>query len=160
VVEGQAAGFVTFNADFRPISVPGCSNVNDGRHPQEDASVNPTPAAAAPEKKVFGEVLEGYTEAHLRHYRFCRCYSVGCPEGELGDVHVSTVLCLVSRAFFEALRQVGWQMEAGQRPRSACRMMESVRPPERRGPASLPADHLKAFARLALAEAADRCQTR
>jgi len=70
---------------------------------------------------VFGEVLEGYQEAHLRHYRFCRCFSVACPEGEVGDVHVSTVLCLVSRAFFEAMRQEGWQMEAGQRPRSACR---------------------------------------
>jgi len=73
---------------------------------------------------VFGEVLEGYTELHLRHYRFCRCYSVACPEGELGDVHVSTVLCRVSRAFFEAMRQEGWQMEAGQRPRSACRLMD------------------------------------
>jgi len=73
---------------------------------------------------VFGEVLEGYQEAHLRHYRFCRCFSVACPEGEVGDVHVSTVLCLVSREFFEAMRQEGWQMEAGQRPRSSCRMME------------------------------------
>jgi len=70
---------------------------------------------------VFGEVLEGYRETHLRHYRFCRCFSVACPEGEVGDVHVSTVLCLVSRAFFEQMRQEGWQMEAGQRPRSACR---------------------------------------
>ena len=77
---------------------------------------------------VFGEVLEGYTELHLRHYRFCRCFSVACPEGEVGDVHVSTVLCLVSRAFFEAMRQAGWQMEAGQRPRSACRVKEEGGP--------------------------------
>ena len=56
---------------------------------------------------VFGEVLEGYTEAHLRHYRFCRCFSVACPEGEVGDVHVSTILAVVSRAFFEAMRQAG-----------------------------------------------------
>jgi len=73
---------------------------------------------------VFGEVLEGYQEAHLRHYRFCRCFSVACQEGEVGDVHVSAVLCLVSRAFFEAMRQEGWQMEAGQRPRSSCRKKE------------------------------------
>ena len=73
---------------------------------------------------VFGEVLEGYQEAHLRHYRFCRCYSVACPEGELGDVHVSTVLCRVSRAFFDEMRQEGWQMEAGQRPRSSGRKTE------------------------------------
>jgi len=73
---------------------------------------------------VFGEVLEGYTEAHLRHYRFCRCFSVACPEGEVGDVHVSTVLCLVSRAFFEAMRQEGWQMDGGAAAPSACRMDE------------------------------------
>ena len=73
---------------------------------------------------VFGEVLEGYTDPHLRHYRFCRCFSVACPEGELGDVHVSTILAVVSRAFFEAMRQAGWQMEAGQQPRSACRKTE------------------------------------
>jgi len=65
---------------------------------------------------VFGEVLEGYQEVHLRHYRFCRCFSVACPEGEVGDVHVSTILAVVSRAFFEAMRQAGWQMEAGQAP--------------------------------------------
>ena len=63
-------------------------------------------------------------EAYLRHYRFCRCFSVACPEGEVGDVHVSAVLCLVSRAFFEAMRREGWQMEAGQRPRSSCRKKE------------------------------------
>ena len=33
---------------------------------------------------VFGEVLEGYTEPHLRHYRFCRCYSVACPGRRTG----------------------------------------------------------------------------
>jgi hypothetical protein len=73
---------------------------------------------------VFGEVLEGYHEAHLRHYRFCRCFSVACPEGEVGDVHVSTILAVVSREFFEAMRQEGWQMEEGQRPRSSCRVIE------------------------------------
>ena len=90
---------------------------------------------------VFGEVLEGYREAHVRHYRFCRCFSVACPEGEVGDVHVSTMLCLVSRAFFEAMRQEGWQMEAGQRPRSARRMMRnrgSAAPDLRGGPAPDP----------------------
>ena len=83
---------------------------------------------------VFGEVLEGYPEAHLRHYRFCRCFSVACPEGEVGDVHVSTVLAVVSRAFFEAMRQEGWQMEAGQRPRSSCRIYPRTwRPSSRSG---------------------------
>ena len=58
---------------------------------------------------VFGEVLEGYEEPHLKHYRFCRCFSVACQEGEVGDVHVSTVLALVGREFFEAMREQGWE---------------------------------------------------
>jgi hypothetical protein len=58
---------------------------------------------------VFGEVLEGYPEGRLQHYRFCRCHSVACPEGALGDVHVSTIWCLVSRGLFERLREQGWQ---------------------------------------------------
>ena len=53
---------------------------------------------------VFGEVLEGYQEAHLRHYRFCRCFSVACPEGEVGDVHVSTVLCRVINPHLAAVK--------------------------------------------------------
>jgi len=59
---------------------------------------------------VFGEVLEGYPEGRMQHYRFCRCFSVACPEGELGDVHVSTIVCLVSRGLFERLKEQGWQV--------------------------------------------------
>jgi hypothetical protein len=58
---------------------------------------------------VFGEVLEGYPEGRPQHYRFCRCFSVVCPEGELGDVHVSTVRCIMSRGLFERLKEQGWQ---------------------------------------------------
>jgi len=65
---------------------------------------------------VFGEVLEAYAEPHLQHYRLCRCYSVACPEGEVGDVHVSTILCVIDRGVFELARQHGWDMEEGQRP--------------------------------------------
>jgi hypothetical protein len=68
---------------------------------------------------VFGEVLEGYSEPHLRHYRFCRCFSVVCPEGELGDVHVSTVACRISRQFLEEMRRAGWAME-GSPPDPQC----------------------------------------
>jgi len=60
---------------------------------------------------VFGEVLEGYEEAHLRHYRFSRCFSVACREGELGDVHVCTILALLSRRVFEEVRRAGWEIE-------------------------------------------------
>ena len=83
-----------------------------------DARVKPWQAALKPGERflylaeglvIFGEVLETYKEERLKHYRFCRCYSVACPEGELGDVHVSTLVALVSRAFFEAMREQGWE---------------------------------------------------
>ena len=83
-----------------------------------DARVRPWQAAVKPGDRfinfgeglvIFGEVLETYKEERLKHYRFCRCYSVACPEGELGDVHVSTLVALVSRAFFEAMREQGWE---------------------------------------------------
>jgi len=104
-----------------------------------DAKVRPWQAAIGPGDcfvadsgeeglLVFGEVLEAYAEPHLKHYRLCRCYSVACPEGEVGDVHVSTILGWVCRECFERLRQAGWSMEAGLRPRSACPMKKGERP--------------------------------
>jgi len=83
-----------------------------------DARVRPWQAALKPGERfiylaegllIFGEVLQAYEEPRLKHYRFCRCYSAACPEGELGDVHVSVVLAPVSRRFFEAMREQGWQ---------------------------------------------------
>jgi hypothetical protein len=40
-------------------------------------------------------------EEHLRHYRFCKYYSEVCPDGELGDVHVSVISGLLTREEFE-----------------------------------------------------------
>ena len=77
---------------------------------------------------VFGEVLEAYQEAHLQHFRFCRCYSVACQEGEVGDVHVSTILCVISREVFELARLHGWDVEEGQQPPSARRKKQEERP--------------------------------
>ena len=92
-----------------------------------DARVRPWQAAIGPgdcfvadsgeeDLLVFGEVLEAYAEPHLKHYRLCRCYSAACPEGEVGDVHVSTMLCVIDRGVFELARQHGWDVEEGQRP--------------------------------------------
>lgn len=39
---------------------------------------------------------------HMANYRFTRSYSKVCPEGELGDVHVSTIVVLSEAAFQEA----------------------------------------------------------
>ena len=57
---------------------------------------------------IFGQVLEGYAEERLQHYRFCRCYSVVCPEGELGDVHVSTIGGFITAEQFDEAREKGW----------------------------------------------------
>lgn len=46
--------------------------------------------------------MELYSQPHMRNYRFTRAYSVMCPEGELGDIHVSTVAYKISKQEFDA----------------------------------------------------------
>ena len=53
---------------------------------------------------IFGEVLEQCEAEHLMHYRFCYCFSVACPEGEKGDVHMSQITEVISREAFEAIK--------------------------------------------------------
>ena len=50
---------------------------------------------------IYGEVLEDDYTGNLQHYRFCKRYSVACPEGELGDVHLSSISGILSRDEFE-----------------------------------------------------------
>jgi hypothetical protein len=59
---------------------------------------------------IYGKILdEDEPRAKgLELYRFCRAYSVACPRGELGDIHVSTIEQLISRGQFEATRRSGW----------------------------------------------------
>ncbi len=59
---------------------------------------------------IYGEVLpeEQPREPHLRHYRFCNCYSVACPEGEMGDVHVSIIEVLLTKSEFSTAQEQGW----------------------------------------------------
>ena len=54
---------------------------------------------------IYGEVLEGYEEEHLQNYRFCYCFSVACPEGEKGDVHVSVISEVITREEFEDIKK-------------------------------------------------------
>jgi hypothetical protein len=52
--------------------------------------------------QIYGEVLRNAPKAkHLRHYRFCKCYSKACPEGESEDTHVSVISGLLTREEFE-----------------------------------------------------------
>jgi hypothetical protein len=41
-------------------------------------------------------------------YRFTNSFSIHCPEGELGDVHLSEVGRTITRAQFESFRASGW----------------------------------------------------
>jgi len=54
--------------------------------------------------EIFGEVLKGYEAEDLKNFRVCRCYSFVCPEGEIGDVHVSTIDSLIDRDTFEMVK--------------------------------------------------------
>lgn len=54
---------------------------------------------------IYGEVLEGYTREDLQNYRFCYCFSVACPEGEKGDVHVSVISEVITREKFEEVKK-------------------------------------------------------
>lgn len=58
---------------------------------------------------IYGEVLQEYEEEHMLNYRFTKSYSVACPEGELGDVHVCTIAAILDREQFEKAREDSWQ---------------------------------------------------
>lgn len=49
-----------------------------------------------------------YDEPHMKHYRWGRHFSVACEDGELGDVHVSTIDTFLTKALFEAARAARW----------------------------------------------------
>jgi hypothetical protein len=59
---------------------------------------------------IYGEVIEGVDPADpaRRLYRFARCFSVDCPEGEYGDIHVSSIQRVITAEEFEQAGRRGW----------------------------------------------------
>jgi len=66
---------------------------------------------------IFGEVLEhtSYPEdsgaikrSRCNGYVYGRCYSILCPEGELGDTHITNVQSKIPRDVFERAKANGW----------------------------------------------------
>jgi hypothetical protein len=59
---------------------------------------------------IYGKILEDPEPRpnHLRNYRFVEAYSVACPEGELGDMHVSQIDRLITSAEFLAAKEQHW----------------------------------------------------
>ena len=55
---------------------------------------------------------QSWAQPEMKNYRFSRCYSQACPEGELGDFHVSSVLCVIPPVAFKEAQRQGWPMRA------------------------------------------------
>jgi len=60
------------------------------------------------ELEEYQDVLDSYKEEALKHYRFTRSYSYLCPQGELGDIHISTVHRIITKEEFLAAQCKGW----------------------------------------------------
>ena len=59
---------------------------------------------------IYSEILPDpeEREPHLQHYRFTRSYSIACPNGELGDLHVSTIERKLTEEEFRAAEDREW----------------------------------------------------
>lgn len=67
---------------------------------------------------IWGEILPNISEDEDENeiilsyegdaYRFANCFSLLCPDGELGSVHLSVIGRLVTAEEFEAARARGW----------------------------------------------------
>jgi hypothetical protein len=55
-----------------------------------------------------GEV-EMYEELHKGGYLFGTCYSVMCPDGEMGSTHVLNVTVKIDKAMFDRAKANGWR---------------------------------------------------
>lgn len=66
---------------------------------------------------IFGQVLESddeyYQSEEGKHFRFCRCFSVACPDSESGDVHVSVIGLVITEEVFNRFKDKGWVVEEG-----------------------------------------------
>jgi hypothetical protein len=58
------------------------------------------------DEELAGEIAM-YDDVRERGYLTGNAYSVACPEGELGDTHVSQIIP-ISEAMFESARASGW----------------------------------------------------
>jgi hypothetical protein len=78
-----------------------------------------------PDLPIFGQILDigalgydkeeqeyinrQYAQPHMKYYRPTHAYSVACPEGEIGDIHLSEVDAIIDGELFEYYRENGWQ---------------------------------------------------
>lgn len=58
------------------------------------------------------EDMDFYSQPHMKNFRFSRCFSILCPEGELGDTHVATIGKKLSPTQFNLAREMGWPSDS------------------------------------------------
>jgi hypothetical protein len=100
-----------------------------------DSRVNPTQAGIKPgqyfinfrygsDLPIFGEILdyktlgvdeveqeyinESYLQPHMKYYRPSHAFSVACPMGECGDVHLSEIDVIMGKDLFDFYQENHW----------------------------------------------------
>jgi hypothetical protein len=66
---------------------------------------------------IYGEILEPEEDVYkdeLAGYRLANAYSEACPEGEVGDMHISTVAAVLTKEEFEWAKSKGWPSSLGE----------------------------------------------
>ncbi len=60
---------------------------------------------------IFSEIEHDYAEPNMQGFVFGAHYSSVCPLGELGDVHRSAVLAVITKEQFEEAKSANWNVE-------------------------------------------------
>ena len=60
---------------------------------------------------IFSEIEQDYCEPNMQGFVFGAHYSIACPIGELGDVHRSDVLAVITKEQFETAKAANWDVE-------------------------------------------------
>jgi hypothetical protein len=88
---------------------PWQSEMKDGDHFVHIVDMDgPVAIYGVIEDSKYEEDLELYNEPHMKNYRMCRCWSILCPEGELGSIHVATIQKKLSPSQFNLASQSDW----------------------------------------------------
>jgi hypothetical protein len=93
--------------------------VDDLRHGDFFASVRPdygcvvfgevieTMASDDPEEAT--EIAEDIRSSRENGYVFSKCYSPRCPQGELGDMHITRITAKIAKTVFDRAKTNGWR---------------------------------------------------
>ncbi len=64
---------------------------------------------------IFGKILPPpsgfYHTVAGQHFRYSNCFSVACPLGEHGDIHISEIEFLITEDLFLFMKDEGWSFE-------------------------------------------------